>query len=304
MSSCAPNKLNVIGVVVTFAPQIDPFSSLNEVLDSLYHLIVVDNCPNGHPLLSTLAMGEKITVIPNFNNGGLAGAYNAALSAIEAQHSAATHILYLDDDTDIASIRGFLQAENTQIFANDPAVAAVAPIYVERSTGLQCAPIMLDRFSYKMFPRTLNAPTDVSFLINSMSLWRVDAVKRIGRYSTKLAVDHIDTDYCIRAALLEYRLVIDATSSFQHSIGTRKSYSLFGKTLQSGGHSPSRRHMIARNTVLLAKRYGWRYPSFAFLCLLRLGYEVTGIVLAEDRSLPKVSATLKGAMLGILGRYR
>ena len=298
------NKMNVVGVVVTFAADIDPFSSLNDILDALDHLIVVDNCPNGHPMLNSLSPGQKVTVIANFNQGGLAGAYNAALRKISDDHPLATHILYLDDDTDIAAIRRFLAADNTSRFANDPGIAAVAPIYIERSTGLQCAPIKLDRFAYTMYPRNLSAPTDVSFLINSMSLWRVDAARNIGMYSTKLGVDHIDTDYCLRAALSGYRLVIDPTLSFQHAIGQRVAYRLFGKTLQSGGHGPLRRNMIARNTVLLAKRYFWHYPAFAMLCILRLGYELVGIVVAEENAWKKTSAVLKGTLQGIFGRYR
>jgi len=304
MSSFGLNKLNVIGIIVTFDPQIDPISSVTQILDSLSHLIIVDNCPGNHPLLGNFGCSEKVSIIKNSNIGGLAGAYNAALSTVELEHPEATHILYLDDDTDMASVREFLGSKNTAMLANDPKVAAVAPIYVERTTGLRCAPIMLNRFSYKMFPRTLSNPTQVSFLINSMSLWRVDAIRRIGKYSTVLAVDHIDTDYCLRAALHGYQLVIDPTLSFNHSIGKRRSYTLLGKTLQSGGHSPARRRMIARNTVLLAKRYGWNYPSFAFLCLMRLCYEVVGITIAEDESVPKLSATFKGALSGMFGRYR
>jgi len=42
-------------------------------------------------------------------------------------------------------------------------------------------------------------------------------------------------------------------------------------------------------------------PAFAALCLLRLGYEATGIALAEDRRLAKLFQLARGAVAGIFG---
>jgi rhamnosyltransferase len=179
-------------------------------------------------------------------------------------------------------------------------VAAVAPIYIERETGLRGAHIQLDRFTYKFLPREQSEPVAVSFLINSMSLWNLKAIRRIGPYSTRLRVDHVDTDYCLRASALGYKLILNASVTFPHSIGNRRKYSFLGRTLQSGGHSSERRTMIARNTVLLAKRYWRRYPSFAVLCGARLGYETLGILISEDDRFQKLIGLASGVLSGIM----
>jgi GT2 family glycosyltransferase len=40
---------------------------------------------------------------------------------------------------------------------------------------------------------------EVAFVINSMAIWRFEALAQIGRFNELLAIDHIDTDYCLRA---------------------------------------------------------------------------------------------------------
>jgi hypothetical protein len=60
--------------------------------------------------------------------------------------------------------------------------------------------------------------------------------------------------------------------------------------------------MIGRNTVLLARAYGWRFPSFAMLCSVRIVYECIGILLAEDAKASKLLALLKGVVIGMFGR--
>jgi rhamnosyltransferase len=160
----------------------------------------------------------------------------------------------------------------------------------------------LGRWMWRALPRDLSELTEVSFLINSMSLWKFSAVRRIGDYRTDLGVDHVDTDYCLRAQALGYRLMLNPAVKFLHPIGARRQYRFFGKTFQAGGHSPARRKSIARNTVLLVRQYGWRYPSFALLCISRLAYEALGIVMAESDKARKLGALLAGMFAGLIAK--
>jgi rhamnosyltransferase len=136
-----------------------------------------------------------------------------------------------------------------------------------------------------------------------MSLWKLNSLRHIGFYNTQLKVDHIDTDYCLRAALNKFELMLNPTVTFVHSIGKRRKYRLLGMTLQSGGHSPQRRELIARNSILLGRHYLIRYPSFAVLSLIRISYEILGIMLVENNRSRKLFAVIKGAVTGLVTRY-
>lgn len=281
----------------------DPFAGIEAVLAVIDHVIVVDNAPEGHPALPLMLENPRVSVIVNRNVGGLAGAYNAAISRIDTCHPQATHVLFLDDDTDTGALGAFLASDVTRGAASRADVAAVAPAYVDRETGLRGAHIRLHALHYEVVPREVDQPISVSFLINSMSLWRLTAIRRIGTYNMLLKVDHVDTDYCLRAAVANFVLVLNPTVTFVHSIGKRKKYHILGKTLQSGGHNPERREMIARNTIILGRHYFARFPSFTVLCLVRIVYEVLGIVLAENKRLTKLFAITRGVFTGLVTRY-
>lgn len=298
-----PVCLRVICVLVVYEVQRDPRPAVANLLPSVHHVIVVDNAPGGHPLLSTIAPSERLTVIRNDNVDALAGAYNAAIEHIEWNLLGATHLLYLDDDTDTQTVPALLNSPATLCALARPEVAAVAPVALERETGLRGGYIQLGRFSFKILPRDLAEPVNVSFLINSMSLWSLAAVRRIGLYNRQLKIDRLDTDYCLRAALLGYTMVLNPDITFIHSIGNRQAYRLLGWTLQTGGHSAQRRRLIAANTVLLGKHYLLRFPSFAILSLLFLVYEVVGIAVAEPDRLAKLGALARGVWDGVFGRY-
>ena len=303
MPSSEPVELRVIGVLVAFDTRRDPFAGIDGLLAAIDHVVVVDNTPDGHPALASMVGKPRLSVIINRNVGGLAGAYNAAISRIDTDHPQATHILFLDDDTDTGSLGAFLASDVTRDAASRCDVAAVAPAYVDRETGLRGTHIRLHALYYEVVPREVRQPTSVSFLINSMSLWRLAAIRRIGTYNTQLKVDHVDTDYCLRAALDNFVLILNPTVPFVHSIGKRKKYRIMGKTLQSGGHNTQRREMIARNTIVLGRHYLARFPSFTVLCLVRIVYEVLGIVLAENNRLSKLFAITKGVVTGLVTRY-
>jgi rhamnosyltransferase len=295
--------MTVAAVAVAFDTSRDLGPLLRHVPDAVDHFVLVDNSTEGHPGLVNCAVPPACTVIHNANRGGLAGAYNVALSRIRQQWPETTHVLFLDDDTDTAVIARYLLSEPTRRAAANPAIAAVAPIYRDRETGLRCSHIRLERFRFRSVRRDIDHPIDVTFVINSMSLWRLDALARLGAYSTELAVDHIDTDYCLRAKQRGYRIVLNPTIEFLHSIGKRRSYRLFGFTFQACGYGPERRHMIAHNTTILLRKYMTAFPAFAVLCVLRIGYEATGIVMAEDDRLRKLHALVAGAWRGLITRH-
>lgn len=266
-------------------------------------VIVVDNAERAHAALPSLAQRVGFTLLHNGNRGGLAGAYNRALAHLDQQpHEALADVVFLDDDSDPMALAGFLADPQVRQALDDPATAAVAPAYRERATGLRGKYIVLERFGLHYLPRQFDGMRKVAFVINSMSVWPRTALARIGRFDERLAIDHVDTDYCLRARRLGLHLFVHGGHEFAHSIGQRRRYRLFGRELQAGGHDPARRWLIARNTTWLARRWLWHEPAFAFLCITRLAYEAVGIVMAEDHKSAKLGALLRGAAHGLFRR--
>lgn len=284
-------------------------SPLDQTLQSLARTVavtlVVDNSEQGHAHLPALVARHGADLLQAGNRGGLAGAYNAALDRLRVQHPGCIDwVVFLDDDSDPTSLSDFLCDPEVVHRLQDDRTAAVAPAYRDRATGLRGKYIDLGRFRLDYLSRQFTGMRQVAFVINSMSVWRLAALARIGRFNETLAVDHVDTEYCLRARACALSVWVHGGHEFDHAIGERRKFKVFGREMQAGGHSPDRRALIGRNTAWLARVWLWREPAFAFLCLTRLAYEVVGIVLVEEQKSAKLAALGRGALAGLVLRRR
>lgn len=289
-------------VVYRLATDIEP--GLRLLRQSVARLLVVDNHEQGHPTLPAMAARLQVDFLGARNEGGLAGAYNRALDWLQAQAPGIQQVVFLDEDSDPSSLAALLADDMTALALARSDTAAVSPAYRDRATGLRGRYMRLSRFKLAFNPREFEDMRPVAFVINSMTVWRLQALRQIGAFHEGLAIDHVDTEYCLRARQAGLSLYVNGAFEFAHAIGERRKYRLLGVQLQAGGHSPRRRHMIARNTVWLARNWCWREPAFCGLCLARLAYEAVGILMAEDQTAAKLAALLRGAASGLFARHR
>lgn len=295
-----PARTAAVLVVYHLASDIEP--TLRQLRQSVARLLLVDNHERGHPVLAETAERLQIDCLNARNAGGLAGAYNRALAWLTERDPQLTQVVFLDEDSDPASLAALLADGDTAAALARTDTAAVSPAYRDRATGLRGRYMRLARFKLAFNPREFSDMRAVAFVINSMTVWRLQALQRIGPFNEGLAIDHVDTEYCLRARQAGLALYVNGAFEFAHAIGERRKYRLLGLELQAGGHPPRRRHMIARNTVWLARNWFWREPAFSGLCLARLAYEAVGITMAEDQAGAKLRALLRGAVSGLFAR--
>lgn len=275
-------------------------ATLRTLRETVGQVLLVDNHERGHAELAPLAERLGVGFVHAGNGGGLAGAYNRALAWLAHRPTPAQQVVFLDEDSDVAALHDLLHDSAAGGALADPRTAAVAPAYRDRATGLRGRYIRLGRFRLAYNPREFSDLRDVAFVINSMSVWRLQALRDIGPFNEALAIDHVDTEYCLRARRAGLRLYVHGAHVFAHSIGQRRRFRFLGREMQAGGHGPDRRYLIGRNTSWLARSWLLREPAFAFLCATRLAYEAVGIVAVEDRALVKLAALLRGAVAGLL----
>lgn len=285
-------------VVYRLSAPIEPV--LSRLAETVAVTVLVDNSEHGHASLPALAERYGATLLKSANRGALAGAYNRAVRHLRELHAGTIdQIVFLDDDSDPAVLKAFLADPITADRLADARTAAIAPAYRDRATGMRGKYIELSRFRLSYLSRQFSDLRAVAFVINSMSVWRLPALDRIGPFNEDLAIDHVDTEYCLRARRLGLLTYVHGGHEFAHAIGERRRFRFLGREMQAGGHGPERRYLIGRNTLWLARAWAWREPAFAFLCATRLAYEVVGILVAEDRARVKVTALLRGACAGL-----
>ena len=294
---------SLAAIVVLFAAQADPHEAIEALCAVCGTVVLVDNAPGGNHPAAVRWMGHSgVHVVRHGNVGGLAGGYNAAIAALRRFRKSATHVVFVDEDSDVAVLRSFLSRPGVSRLLEASDTAAVAPSHRDRATGMRARHIQLSRWHLTFLPREVRGIQRVTFIINSMSVWRCEALRVIGPFDERLGVDHVDTDYCLRATLAGLSVYLDADFEFAHSIGTRRAYKAMGVAMQAGGHSAARRRSIGRSTTMLAFRYGRRFPAFAALCASRLLYETLGIAVAEDLKLTKIAALWRGVFDALRGR--
>lgn len=302
MATASAPGAHTAAILVVYRLQFPLEPVLARLAASVHATVVVDNAEQGHPGLSTIIAAHGATLLRGGNRGALAGAYNLALDHLRRQQAGQIEqVVFLDEDSDPTVLGRFLADPATVERLRDPATAAVAPAYRDRATGLRGKYIELQRLRLRYLSREFTDLQPVAFVINSMSVWRMAAIDRIGRFNEGLAIDHVDTEYCLRARRCGLQTWVHGGFEFEHSIGQRRRFRFLGREMQAGGHGPARRYLIGRNTAALARSWAWREPAFAFLCLSRLAYEVVGIVAAEDEAGAKLRALLRGALVGLFG---
>jgi rhamnosyltransferase len=302
-------RLSVAAVWAVFHGQVIDKAVMLDLLAVVDRVVVVDNRSRartpleGHDVLSALGRPGAVQMIGNHNAGGLAGAYNRAVAWLRGAHPELDCVVFLDEDSDVSALQPFLVDREVKELLTSPSTAAVAPVPKDLATGLRSKRMQfVSRWRLRYLPRDCTGLLPVAFVINSMSVWRMQALNRLGPHDEGLAVDHVDTDYCLRARRAGLHVYCHGDYSFGHRIGQRQRFSVLGLQMQAGGHGAKRRYMIGRNTTWLARRSLLREPGFSLLCGLRLVYEALGILAAEERRGAKLWALAKGAVAGLWAR--
>ena len=267
---------------------------INGITSLFKYYLVINNSQK--ELLNEHQSISNYVILQNHNKNGLAGAYNLALSKLKDIDP--QFVLFLDDDTDTSTLYSLFDDEFYAVF-EDQFVAASAPIYIDSNTSIRGSHMLLSKFSFRRIPRDHIGISQVSFMINSCSVWKHNALKKIGKYDEIMKVDHIDTDYCLRATEKGYRLILNSNYSFKHTIGDRISYRFLYKNLRSGNHSPERRKMIMLNSILVLRKHVKNYPILFYIIFERIIYELMGIIIAEKNKLQKIKFSLSGLVNGL-----
>lgn len=80
------------------------------------------------------------------------------------------------------------------------------------------------------------------------------AIEAIGEMDEDLFIDHVDTEWCLRARFRGFRLFGVCSALLEHDLGEDALKVWFGRWRQVHRHKAFRYYYIFRNTVLLARR--------------------------------------------------
>ncbi|WP_146604334.1 glycosyltransferase family 2 protein [Rhodoplanes roseus] len=230
-------------------------SVLDAVAPQVARVLVVAN--DGHAPPGPLPAGAEVVVPPR--NLGLGAAYNLALRWA-AEHDA-THLLLLDQDSVPApGMVAFLRAA----FDGTPGekVAAAGPLWRDRTSGRDGHFVQLGRIGVRRCRPPPGSVVPVDFLLSSGTLVGLAAAARIGDFDERLFIDHVDTEWCLRARAAGWTLRGVADARLAHALGCGPFPGPFGTLAPRIAHyPPERTYHLVRNSVALWRRpgVGWAW---------------------------------------------
>jgi rhamnosyltransferase len=275
----------VFAVVVTYNPDDKLGERLQALRRQVHTLFVVDNGSTNAEMVHSVAQKTGCLVILNPENLGVAEALNqGARAAIE---HGAQWLATFDQDSQVPP-EAIAQLLGAYVALPEPGrVAILAMSHRDRGTGRDY------HRSGEILDET-NRWRSVRTTITSGSLVRVSTFLEVGLFDTRLFIDTVDLEFCMRCrrhglAVLESRDVVLA-----HSMGNSAIRVVLGFPLVLTGHSALRRYYITRNQLEMCRRFIGFDPRWALGSLWDLASGSAITLLLENQRGAKLRAMASG----------
>jgi GT2 family glycosyltransferase len=287
-------------LIVLFNPSEDHVANLIIMRRRCARLVAVDNSPTANPRLHARMEQEGINLIPNFNRGGIAGAYNRGLEFLIGKGA---ELLFLfDQDSEVPDNYFAAMAEacgtiSTPIFLVGP---GVLDVNVNRYVPVH----LVSRFGIR--PVTLTGGEGgllrCSSIISSGSVMSADTYRKLGAFPEDYFIDHVDTEYSFRAVTQGVPIYVNASLTLKHRISRRIDHKCLFLKLVEWNMTPLRQYYSARNCIHITRRYGGAFPVLALINIITL-QQIISVALFERDKYRKLLAMLAGIADGLRRRY-
>lgn len=258
--------------VASLCPQVD-------------RMLIVDNGRrwDAGALLDVLTDGDKkkIEFIWLEHNIGVGAGHNRGIQWARALGF--SHVLIMDHDSvPRPDMVRHLVAALERLDAQGVRVSAVGPRYVDRYTGRMAGFVRLRRWRpTRVFcdPAQTGELLETDFIISSGSLIPIAVLDKIGEMNEDFFIDHIDTEWILRAKARGYRSFGVCDAIMEHSVGYTTFRIWVGRWRNTPVHSPERNYYLFRNSIRLYRmpHAPWRWILYDIVRLVALAvvYPVT-----------------------------
>ena len=294
----------ILAVIVCYNPELEPLQrSLQAVIEQDCEVLLVDNASDNLPALRALCVNySKAALLELPHNAGLGAAHNRGIE--HAQQHQFSQVLILDQDSiPLAGMVASLQSAMAIKSASHP-VSAVGANYLNADNGSES---FFVRFGLLKFQRHYCASRDqdgcvqADFLISSGSLINLNNIETLGLMDQALFIDHVDTEWFLRAQYRGFKAYGVCDAVMQHGLGESTHRINFGGRQRNvPQHKPFRYYYIFRNSILLYKR-GYASGMWKWNDLQRLGMIAIMFGLLKAPRLANLKMMTKGVWHGLRG---
>lgn len=233
-------KNDVCAVIVCYEPQSLIFELISALKLQNVLPIVIDNSEKHFLDFSQVdCIYHKLG-----RNLGIAQAQNIGIDIALSYRADA--IVFFDQDSSISN--GLIASLYYPIQKNKTAISV--PIYRNAEQGFFYQIVRTNQYGFrqKIIPNAEMSNFKTNIAISSGSMIRADLFDSVGRMDEKLFIDHVDTEWFLRASSKGFDALVVTNAVMKHSIGD-KVINLF--EVKVPVHSPLRRYYRVRNAFKL-----------------------------------------------------
>ena len=262
---------NTCAIVVTFNPTRDLCDNLRRLYSIVgNNIIIVDNgSKNNYIKQLPSDIADNITTILSDENRGVGWALNQGLKYARNIKRFSYAITF---DQDSLPAKNTLDLYNSVLTCYDH-IGLLGTSYSDKEH-------VIDKVTYR---QTLT-------LITSGLLHNLEIISSVGYYDEKLFIDSVDFDYALRVCLKGYYCFRINEPLLLHHLGNP--IKRFG--ISSTNHSAKRRYYMAKNDIILTKRYWRAFP----LWIIKKNYffiiQICKILIVENSKRQKIKAIIQG----------
>jgi rhamnosyltransferase len=285
-------------LVVLFHPTAEELARVVALRERCDSLTVVDNSPQPDLAVAARLQACGITLLHNGNRNGIAGALNCGLASQFEQGVDA--VALFDQDSVVPG--GYFPVMRAACIALGTGSFLAGPRIFDENDQRFLPELSTDGLTVQRLKLHEGAvPQRCAFLISSGCVISRQAFETLGRFDEPLFIDHVDTEYCLRALACNVPLYVIPSLILSHKIGERRRHQLGPFHMTATNHPWYRRYYSARNAMQIGLQYGMRFPVAIVPNLLTL-WQIVQVLLLEKDKLAKLNGILLGMSDGLFGR--
>lgn len=279
--------MNFAVVVIWYNPSLEHVNNLALIYKQNRNICVVDNSSNSNENLINL---PGVRYIHNKNLGGIAGGFNRGFDSFSND---SLYVYTFDQDTVIpgsffSDMEGFIKSTGAKLSC---------PNFYDINAKVYGKFVKIRGAT---FIETKDDKTH--FCISSGMCISLPTFKELGGFNEELIIDHVDTDFALKAFEKGIDIYFNKDVVLAHAIGVREKRKFLGVTFKPNHHSKVRKYYISRNGTYLGIKYIKILKGYFFLNIIRMIHEYLSVILFEDDKYNKLKAMNLGILHAIRGR--
>ena len=143
---------------------------------------------------------------------------------------------------------------------------------------------------------------EINLVLTSGTLMSIPIFQKVGTFREDLFIDSVDIEYCFRLRSNGYRIIMATHPGMTHSLGDSEVIRFMGMTGALWHHPPYRNYYIARNTLLITRKYFMKDTAWVLSNLGHTGFRLLATILFEQEKIANIKYIGEGLYHGLISK--